>query len=295
MRNQTLVAAGYALLAFGSWGFIPMYFKAVADVSALEVLAHRIIWAVPLLIVLLMITGHAKGCLNHLKNRRTLLLLLFSATILSVNWLIFIWAVTNDRVLETSLGYFINPLMNIMLGVLVLKERLGRVKSVAVVLAVFGVASLAFQGDAFPWVSLSLALTFSVYGLIRKTMPVRSREGLLLETSFMLPIALFYAGYLVWTGQGAFLEVSARIDWLLVAAGAVTALPLIWFATAARRLNYSTVGFFQYIAPSIQFLLAVFLYNEPFSQAHMITFACVWGALLIFTGDSLYLMRRRAR
>jgi chloramphenicol-sensitive protein RarD len=222
-------------------------------------------------------------------------LLLLSATILSVNWLIFIWAVTNDRVLETSLGYFINPLVNIMLGVLVLKERLGRVKSVAVVLAVIGVASLVFQGGAFPWVSLSLALTFSVYGLIRKTMPVRSREGLLLETSFMLPIALFYAGYLVWTGQGAFLEVSARIDWLLVAAGAVTALPLIWFATAARRLNYSTVGFFQYIAPSIQFLLAVFLYNEPFSQAHLITFACVWGALLIFTGDSLLFMRRRAR
>jgi chloramphenicol-sensitive protein RarD len=195
-------------------------------------------------------------------------------------------------VLETSLGYYINPLVNVVLGVVVLRERIGPWRSLAVVLAAAGVLNLALRAEGFPWVALTLAFTFGVYGLIRKTVKIEAAEGLLVETVLLLPFGLAYLLYLAASGAGAFGTIDWRTDLLLVLSGAVTALPLIWFTAAARRLDYSTLGFFQYIAPSGHFLLAVFVYGESFTSAHLVTFLCIWSGLAIYTLRSLAASRR---
>jgi chloramphenicol-sensitive protein RarD len=278
-------------MTFSAWGLNPIYFKAVVEISLLEVLAHRIFWSFPFLAALIFLAKSWKAVQSAFADPRTLSLLMVSTLILAVNWFIYLWAINNDRILESSLGYYINPLVNVVLGVLVLGERLNRWRGLALVLAAAGVLNLALAGGQFPWIALSLASTFGVYGLIRKTIRVASIEGLFIESCLLLPPAFAYLVFLAATGQSSFGTEGREISILLILAGPVTALPLIWFTSAARRLDYATVGFFQYIGPSLQFLLAVFLYGEHFGRAHVITFGCIWTALVIFTIDGV----RRSR
>ena len=294
MERERLLGVLAALAAFGSWGFLPVYFKAVAHVPAPELLAHRTFWSVILLLVLIALGRRWRALRAALAEPRVWLLLAVSTSLLVFNWLVFIWAIIDGRVLEASLGYYINPLINVMLGVLVLRERLSIWQAVAVALAAIGVLNLTFQLGSFPWVSLSLALSFGIYGLIRKTILLNSVEGLFVETALVSPLALGYLIYLGATGSGAFGGHDQTTDILLVLSGVITALPLLAFASAARRLQYTTVGFFQYIGPTIHFLLAVFVYDEAFTDAHLITFGLIWASLAIFTAQSLHAMRRRS-
>lgn len=287
MRDQARLGVVYALLAFGAWGFNPIYFKAVGDVPALEVLAHRVVWSVPLLALLVTLAKSWPRLRAALAERHTLLSLLASTVILSFNWFVYIYAINTERVVETSLGYYMNPLLIVLLGVIFLKERLTRAQALAVCLAAAGVVNLIVQVGTVPWIALSLAGSFGIYGLIRKVIALGSIEGLLVETSLMLPLALAWIAVIGAKGESSFLAYGWGLDILIVLAGPVTALPLIWFASGARRLNYATVGIFQYIAPSIQFLLGVFAYGEPFGLAHLITFACIWMALIIYSTDTL--------
>lgn len=290
-RRQTVAGALFALAAFGLWGINPVYFKAVDHIPELEVLAHRVVWTVALLAALVTATGGWTTVARALRDRQTLAMLSLSAALISANWFIYIWAVVAERVLETSLGYFINPLISVLLGVLVLRERLSPLQGVAVALAGLGVLNLSLEAAGLPWVALSLAVTFGFYGLIRKTVRIGSVEGLLVETSLMLPAAVVYL--LVMGGRsGVFGSGSAADVLLLLAAGLVSAIPLLCFTSAARRLPLSTIAMFQYLAPSAQFLLAVFAFGELFTRAHLVTFLCIWAALGIFTLDSLRRSRR---
>ncbi len=292
MERERLLGGLAALIAFGFWGGIPIYIKAVAHVPAPELLAHRTFWSVILLLVLIALGRRWSVLRAALAERRVWLLLAVSTSLLALNWLVFIWAITEGRVLETSLGYYINPLVNVLLGVLVLRERLDPWQGLAVALATIGVLYLTLQLGSFPWVSLTLAASFGIYGLIRKTIRLNSIEGLFAETALVAPLALGYLIYLGVTGTGAMGVGDRATDMLLLLSGVVTALPLLAFASAARRLQYTTVGFFQYIAPTGHFLLAVFVYGEVFTGAHLITFGLIWAALAIFTADSLRAMRR---
>ena len=292
MERERRLGVLAALAAFGMWGIIPVYIKAVAHVPAPELLAHRTFWSVILLLVLIVLGRRWRALRAALAEPRAWLLLAVSTSLLALNWLVFIWAITDGRVLETSLGYYINPLVNVLLGVLVLRERLNLWQGLAVALATIGVLNLTVQLGSFPWVSLTLAASFGIYGLIRKTIRLNSIEGLFVETALITPLALGYLIFLGATGAGAMGAGDRATDILLLLSGVVTALPLLAFASAARRLQYTTVGFFQYIAPTGHFLLAVFVYGEAFTGAHLITFGLIWAALAIFTADSLRAMRR---
>ncbi|HVG82808.1 MAG TPA: EamA family transporter RarD [Methylomirabilota bacterium] len=283
----------YALAAFLAWGFNPVYFKAVEDVPVVEVVAHRIVWAVLLLSVVVSVGRRWPAIARALTDRRAMGALAISTVLLSSNWGLYVWAVANERILETSIGYFINPLVSMLLGVVFLGERLNRVQMLAIALAVAGVSYLTWSYGSAPWIALYLAGSFGLYGFVRKTAPVNALGGLFIETLIVVPFAL---GYLVWLqvmGDAAFRSAGPGFDLLLILSGPVTALPLLWFSAAARRLNLSTVGFFQYIAPSTQFLLAIFAYGEPFTPAHAVTFPLIWTALAIFTVDAMRRRRRR--
>ncbi len=294
MERERLRGVLAALAAFGMWGFLPVYFKAVAHVPAPELLAHRTFWSVILLLALIALGRRWSALRAALAEPRVWLLLAVSTSLLVFNWLVFIWAITDGRVLETSLGYYINPLFNVLLGVMVLRERLSPWQGLAAALAIIGVLNLTFQSGTFPWVSLALASSFGLYGLIRKTIRLNSVEGLFIETALVAPLALAYLVYLSAAGTAALGAHDRTTDVLLMLSGVITALPLLAFASAARRLQYTTVGFFQYIGPTIHFLLAIFVYGEVFTGAHLITFGLIWAALAIFTADSLRALHRRA-
>ncbi len=291
--RQTLAGCLFAVAAYLFWGAAPLYFKAVAGVAPEQILAHRIVWSLLLLVLLVTLTRRWHGLGGSLAQRRTLLLLSGSTLLISANWFTFIWAIEAGRVLEISLGYYINPLVSVLLGVLFLGERLGRWQWLAVALAAAGVANLALQTAGFPWVSLMLAWTFGFYGLLRKLTPLGAADGLLLETALMAPLALGYLLLLEQQGGGAWGSAGATLDLLLVASGPVTALPLVFFASAARRLSLTVVGFFQYLAPTCHFLLAVLLFGELFTDAHLVTFLCIWGAVVLFSVTSWLRLRRR--
>jgi chloramphenicol-sensitive protein RarD len=281
-----------ALAAFLFWGVVPVYFKWVQDVGPWEIIAHRIIWAVPMLGVFLLLRD-GRALFRKLRLPPGLLRgLLLSGALVAFNWLVFVWAVVNDQVLATSLGYFINPLVNVLLGFLFLRERLSPLQIGAVAIAAAGTVYLAwFQGQP-PWVSLLLAFSFGLYGLVRKRLDVGPMTGLMWEVVLLLLPALAYLAWRAFRGEMDFLHVSARTDGLLLLAGPVTVLPLIWFNMAARRLSLSVVGFFQYLAPSMTFLLAVFLWNEPFTRGHAVAFICIWTALLLISMEQLGSLRR---
>lgn len=291
--RQTLAGCLYAVAAYLLWGVSPLYFKAVGQVPPEQVLAHRIVWSLVLLLVLVTLARRWSGLRASLRQPRTLALLAGSTLLVSVNWFIFIWAVMAGRVLEASLGYYINPLFSVLLGVVFLGERLGRWQWAAVLLAAAGVANLALQTAGVPWVALALAGSFGFYGLLRKLTPLGAADGLLLETALLAPLALAFLVRLDLAGSGAWGSAGAGFDLLLVLSGPMTALPLVFFASAARRLSLTLVGFFQYIAPTCQFLLAVLLFGERFGTAHQVTFLCIWAAVLLFSATSWRRARRR--
>ncbi|MFC3711119.1 EamA family transporter RarD [Sphingoaurantiacus capsulatus] len=288
-------ASSGLLLGLGAyliWGFLPAFLKLLGHVSALEILAHRIIWSVVLLAGTVLILKRQAAVVAVLKSPRLVGLLAITALLVGVNWLIYIWAVNSAHVLEASLGYFINPLLNVALGMAVLREKLDRAQVAAVALAAVGVIYLgAAQGD-LPWISLGLAFTFSLYGLLRKMAPVDPVTGLLVETLLMAPPALLWIGYVQAGGHGSF-GVTLSTDLLLVAAGGLTMIPLLLFAAAAKRLRYATLGLLQFLAPSLQFALAVFAYHEPVTRAHAVAFAFIWTGLLIFAADAIRAERSR--
>ncbi|MCH7924245.1 MAG: EamA family transporter RarD [Planctomycetes bacterium] len=285
-RGQARAGVFYGLAAYLWWGLVPIYFKAVAHVPAPEVLAHRVVWAFMLLAILMRLRGKWRAAPGLLRDRRTMVTLCATTMLIALNWFVFIWAVANDKVLQASLGYFINPLVNVLLGFLFLRERLTGWQKVSVILAATGVAYLAFQGKEVPTVALVLAGSFGLYGLLRKTAKVDAILGLGVETALLLPLAIGYLAYLITTDQCRFGAVSWRTDVLLASGGIITAVPLLWFTNAARRLRLATLGFLQYIAPTGQFLLAVALYGEDFTQAHAISFGCIWTALAIYSVDA---------
>lgn len=295
--RDNLVGGASALAAFLLWGFAPLYFKLVGQVPPVEILAHRIVWAVPLLIVLVAVFRRGRALLEAMRDRGVWRLLLASTVLLSFNWIVFIWAVANDRVLEVSLGYYINPLINVALGMVFLRERLSPAQGLAIALAGAGVLNLVVQAGGLPWVSLTLGGSFAVYGLIRKTVRLGASDGLLAETALLLPFALGYLVFLGARGTGAFAAGDLGLDALLILAGAVTTAPLVTFALAARRLRYTTLGLFQYLAPTCQFLLAVLVFGEVFTAAHLVTFGLIWTALAVYsygTWRGAHELQRRA-
>jgi chloramphenicol-sensitive protein RarD len=273
------------LSAYLLWGVLPLYFKALAHVSPGEILGHRIVWSLLFLGVLATLWRRWPAIRAAIVDRRVLLTLMLTALLIAVNWLVYIIAVVTGHVLEGSLGYYLNPLVNILLGVFLLGEKLSRPQIFATCLAAAGVAVLAAGAGSALWISLTLAFSFATYGFLRKVAPVDSLEGLTIETILLAPLALAWILWLGTQGQGGFSDWSHATGILLVLGGAITAIPLLLFTAAAKRLPYSTLGFLQYIAPSLQFLSAVLLFGEPLTLAHMICFGAIWAALLIFTLD----------
>ena len=281
----------FALAAYLMWGIAPMYFKLLTSVPALEILMHRIVWSVLVLCVLLFVRKKFRQVSIAIREPKILKTLLISGLLLAVNWLLFIWAVNNNHLLDASLGYFINPLFNVLLARLFLQESLTRLQLLAVFVALTGVAILVLSYGRIPWIALTLAITFSIYGLLRKKVAVDSMPGLLIESSMMLPFALLY-WLIADTSSGNMLINAVDLNVILMLAGVVTTAPLLCFTAAARRIRYTTLGFFQYIGPSIMFLLAVMHYQEPLDNARVITFVFVWSALLIYVYDSLRAYRK---
>jgi chloramphenicol-sensitive protein RarD len=292
-ESRTIFGMVYASSAFLIWGISPIYWKMMRVVPAFEIILHRIVWSFILLLPLMIILRRWQEFVDALKNYRTLLILLFTAMIVGGNWLLYIWAVNNDYLLQASLGYYINPLVNVVLGMVFLKERLRLLQIVAVMLATAGVIYLTVYFGAFPWIALTLAVTFGFYGLIRKVAPVGSLVGLTVETLLLSIPALVYIVYLDIQGQGSIFRVSLKLDLLLVGCAPVTAIPLLLFTLGARRLYLSTMGLLQYIAPSCMFILAVFLFHEPFAMAQVVTFILIWTALAIYSMDSMRYYRRK--
>jgi chloramphenicol-sensitive protein RarD len=282
-RSQEAKGIIYGVLAFLTWGILPAYWRLLKGVPAHEILAHRVVWSALFVAGLLAWRGRGRELLAALRNPRVVRTFLASASLIGVNWLIFIWAVVNGHVLQASLGYFINPLVNVLIGAVVLKERLSRPQLIAVAFATAGVLNLALRADGVPWIALSLAGTFAAYGLIRKTAPIDSLVGLGLESALLAPLAFGVLVWMEWEGTAVFLHRDALTNFVLIFAGVVTALPLLWFAHAARRLTFATLGLLQYIAPTGQFLLAVVAYGEPFSDVHALSFGLIWTGLLLYS------------
>ena len=286
LTGETRKGIYFALGAYGIWGFAPIYFVWVSFAQPLEVLAHRVVWGVPFLGLLLLATGQWRDIAEH--SRRAIGYLLVSALFLSINWLTFIYAIQTERIAEASLGYFINPLVNILLGWLFLRERLGRLQWFAVSLAAIGVGSELIARASLPWLGLTLAFSFGLYGLLRKQVNVPAVVGLSIETIMLTPLAV---GFLVWLGvNDGVREFNDILS--LGLGGLVTVVPLVCFAAAAIRLPLSTLGFIQYLAPTCTLLLALFVYGENVPQERWLTFALIWAALLLFSFEGVYRYRR---
>lgn len=287
-RRQERIGVAYGLSAFIWWGGCVFYFKAVAHVSPQEVLAHRIVWTALLLIGLLAVRGRLRTAMQSMKDVKKIVAIFTTTILISINWFVFIWAVANEQVLQTSLGYFINPLFNVLLGFVFLRERFRVPQVVAIFLATIGVAFMWIDQGQIPAVALALAFTFGLYGLIRKTTHVQGVVGLAVETTCIAPVALIYLTYLAQAGRLMFVHVSLLTDVLLFSAGIVTALPMIWFVNAAQRLRYATVGLMQYIGPTLTFLIAVFVFHEPFGNTELISFVLIWSGLALYGWASFY-------
>ena len=277
----------YAASAYIVWGVVPIFWKLLVGVSAVEIVAHRIVWTFLFVLWILYVWGRLPKLWQALRNRNSLAALFASAVLIAVNWGVFIWAVINELIIATSLGYYITPLVSFVLGVVVLGERLSRIQLIAIGLAGLGVANYTLSLGYLPWVSLVLAVSFGVYGLIRKTVAVESIEGLGVEALLLMPVSLGYAIYLTASQQGAFMHAGAFISFCIVLAGPLTAVPLMLFSAGVRLIPLSTLGFLQYLAPSISLLIAVFLYDEPFTRAHTITFVLIWSALALVSWEAL--------
>ena len=282
----------YAACAFTWWGLFPIYIRLVTSVPAAEILAHRVVWCLLFVGAALSWRGQWAWLWPVARQPRVLFAFMVSALLIGGNWLAYIWAVSNGHVLDASLGYFITPLVNVLLGTTLLHERLRPPQWVALSLAAFGVVWLAWQAGHPPWIALTLAVTFGAYGLLRKVAVLGALEGLTLETMLLAPIALAVIGLAASHGTGSFPAADLPTNLWIIALGPVTAVPLLLFAAAARRLSMTTLGLMQYIGPTIQFAVGVWLFHEPFSTARLIGFGFIWLALLVYTADGLRLARR---
>jgi chloramphenicol-sensitive protein RarD len=282
----------YALLAFGIWGLYPLYLRELATVSSLEIALHRSAWSLVFLLGVLALLRRWAWLGTLMKSPRQMLLPLASGLLLALNWLLYVYAVQSAQVVEASLGYFINPLISVCLGVVVLRERLKSIQWVAVAFAAAGVMWLTWHTGRLPWLGLALAVTFAVYGLLRKTSVLGPLEGLTLETLLIAPLVLPWLGLITWSGQGALATGSPSLVFWLVMAGPLTAVPLMLFATAARRLKLATVGLFQYLSPSLQLAIGVVIFGEPFDGQRLAGFILIWTGLAVYTAHSLALSRR---
>ncbi|AYO10789.1 EamA family transporter RarD [Vibrio campbellii] len=282
-RQGVLLAVG----AYTMWGIAPIYFKSIAEVSPLEILSHRVFWSFFLLAALLHFGRQWRSVRDIIKNKTKMMYLVSTAILVGANWLIFIWAVTSNHMLDASLGYYINPLINVLLGMVFLGERLRKLQWFAVALAACGVLVQLIVFGSVPVVAIALAMSFGFYGLLRKKVSVEAQTGLFIETLVMLPAASIFLFFIASTSTSNMFENPWQLNTLLIAAGVITTLPLLCFTGAATRLKLSTLGFFQYIGPSLMFLLAVLIYGEPFTSDKAITFAFIWGALVVFSFDGL--------
>jgi chloramphenicol-sensitive protein RarD len=277
-----------ATLAFLCWGLFPLYFHALKEVPPGQILAHRVLWSLLFLAIVLTVRRQWKWLPAVLRQPRVIGSFVASAFLLSANWLMYIWAVNNGHVIEASLGYFINPLVNIMFGYLLLKERLRVGQWLAIALAALGVAWLTWQAGTVPWIALILASSFGAYGLMRKTAALGALEGLSFETMVLFPLALGYVIWLSLHGDNSFINSGSDTRWLLVAAGPITAIPLLLFASGARKIPLSVLGLLQYISPTIQFLLGVWLFHEAFTAERLVGFLLIWSALALYAAEGLW-------
>jgi chloramphenicol-sensitive protein RarD len=276
----------YGVTAYLIWGFFPVYFKAFGSIAPLQIVSHRIVWSVAFLMLLSFRPGRWHDIRQAMTDRRSLLILVTTAILIGTNWLVFIIAVGHGQILQSSLGYFISPFVSVLLGMIFLREQLRRLQLVSLFLAAAGVITLTLSYGNIPWSALTLAVTFGSYGLLRKVVKTEALAGLTVETMVLAPVACAYLLIVAWRGEGAFLTAGLKIDLLLMSAGVVTAVPLLLFAAAARRLRLATIGFLQYITPTMHFLLAVAVYNEAFSTAHLTSFLCIWAGLICYSWDA---------
>ncbi|MEJ5225082.1 MAG: EamA family transporter RarD [Anaerolineales bacterium] len=291
MKNKGL---WFAFGAYFIWGLFPIYWKLLKNVSALELIGHRIIWSFVMLAGVITLTAQWRRLRTVAFNGRVLRIYSLAAVLIGANWLMYVWAVNAGFIVETSLGYFINPLLSVLLGVIIFREKLRLTQWIPVGLAALGVGYLTFVYGRLPWIALSLAFTFGFYGLVKKLAPLGSLYGLTLETGILFLPALGYLLFLEIDSSAAFLRTGLTADLLMIGAGLVTTVPLLMFASAAQRIPLSMIGIMQYFAPTLQFLIGVLVYHEPFSQAQFVGFAIVWVALIIFWVDG-YAASRRAR
>lgn len=282
--QQGAIHAGFSYLL---WGLLPIYWKFLDTVAAKEILANRIFWSFLFMIVVLLITKKWSLFIVTLKgfstNRKQLYALAIASLLISINWFVYIWAVNSGQMIEASLGYYINPLVSFLLGMIVLKEKLTGAQYVSFFLAAVGVLIVSLSYGRFPWIAIILALSFGLYGLAKKLIHVESAVGLTLETFVAAPIALVYLFYLIFNGESAFLAAGAKTDLLLIGAGAATAVPLLYFAKGAQKIPLSLLGFLQYIAPTITLILGIFIYGEHFSKLQLLAFVFIWSALTVYS------------
>ncbi len=291
--GKEAAGAAFGVIAFLIWGLSPIYWKTLKSVPAFEILMHRMIWSFLFLAPLILLTGKGREFIEVLRDPKRISVLMGTTLLVGCNWFLFVWAINSDHVLQTSLGYYINPLVNVFLGRVFLKEELRPLQKIAVAIAGIAVLFLTFGFGRFPWVSLALAFSFGFYGLIRKTVPVPALIGLATETLLLSVPAAIYLIYLNGAGGGAFYHRGFGISLLLMGTALVTGLPLLLFTIGARRIHLATIGFLQYIAPSCTFLLAVFLYGEPLYPGQIFTFCMIWLALGIYSADAYRAYRRR--
>ena len=284
----------YAIGAYIMWGLFPLYWKQLEFMPALQIIGHRIGWSFLLLLLVILVTRQWSAFRAAAGDPKILRIYLVAAVLISVNWFIYVWAVNHGFVVETSLGYYINPLFSVLLGVTVFRERLRPVQWLPIGLAALGVIYLAFHYGSLPWIALSLAFSFGLYGMLKKTAPLGSLYGLTLETGMLFLPALAYLAWCQASGQAAFLHSSAQANWMMVGAGLVTTVPLLLFASAAPRVPLTVIGILQYINPTMQFLLGVLLYKEPFTHDRLIGFGLVWLGLVLFWAEGLYARRALA-
>lgn len=285
----------FAITANTLWGLLPLYLKMMRDVAPLEILLHRMIWSLVFVVLILACKRHFGWLKDVVKNPKILLTFALSALCIALNWFTYIWAVNSNHVVDASLGYFISPLINVVMGYFILHERMRPAQWCALAIAALGVLWLTIQAGQIPWIALVLATTFGLYGLLRKIAKLESLEGLSLETAMLAPLALIWLTFIAHNNQSSFVEGSNSTRLLLMLAGPITAIPLLFFSAAARRIPLYLLGLLQYITPTGQMLLGLIVWHEPFTGAKMIGFLIIWSALAIYSAENIWFMRRRKK
>ena len=294
-NEDSLRGFGFALTAYLLWGFLPIFMKALAHISPAEVIAHRVIWSIPIAGAVLWATGRTADLVTALRTPRMLGMAALTAALITVNWGIYVWAIGADHALDAALGYYINPLFSVFLGAVLLGERLSRAQMAAIALAAAAVGVLTYEGGKLPLTALALTVTWGIYAYLKKSLPIGPNQGFFLEILILLTPALGYVGWLSWQGQSHFMAGVSSDTALLLCCGLVTAVPLMIYANGAKLLRLSTIGIMQYIAPTMIFLTAVFVFDEPFGRAQLIAFPMIWLALLIYTSSMVQQARAASR